>query len=102
MSAWATIAGLALTTFAIRALGPVFFGGRELPGFLAQVVPMLAPALVAALIAVDTLAGPGQSLVLDARCGGLAAAAGALALRAPVLVVVLCAVATTALIRLIT
>jgi branched chain amino acid efflux pump len=101
VSTWGTIAGLALTTFAIRALGPVFFGGRELPGFLAQVVPMLAPALVAALIAVDTLAGPGESLTIDARCAGLAAAAGALALRAPVLVVVFCAAGATALTRLI-
>ena len=62
-----------------------------------QRVALLLPvALLAALISVQTF-GEG----VDARAGGLGAAVIALALRAPFLVVVASAAATTALLRLI-
>jgi hypothetical protein len=61
-------------------------------------VELLAPALLAALIATNTL-GSGRALVIDARLAGLAAAAVALALRAPVLLVVVIAAAVTAILR---
>jgi len=35
-AAWATVAGLAIATAAIKAFGPVVFGGRELPALLAR------------------------------------------------------------------
>ncbi len=102
MTVWATIGGLAAATFLIRAAGPVALGGRELPKFLARIVPMLAPALIAALVAVDTFGGAGRSLSLNARVVGLGAAGIALWLRAPILLVVACAGAATAVARLIT
>ena len=101
MTDWAMIAGLAITTFIIRAIGPLALGGRDLPRVLARVVPMLAPAIIAALIAVDTFGGPGESLTVDARAAGFCAAALALVLRAPILVVVAFAAATTAVVRLL-
>jgi len=55
--------------------------------------------LLASLTIVNTLAS-GQSLVLDARLGALAAAAVALLLRAPFLIVVLAGAGTAALLRL--
>ena len=61
---------------------------------------LLAPALLAALVITQAVAGPG-GLVLDARSLGLAAAVLALLLRAPMLVVIVGAAATTALARLI-
>jgi branched-subunit amino acid transport protein len=96
------IVGLAIATFWTRAIGPVFLGGRELPGVLSRMVPLLAPALVAALIAVDTFGGSGKSLTIDARAAGIAIAALAFYRRAPVLVAVFGAIATTALVRLLT
>jgi branched-subunit amino acid transport protein len=60
---------------------------------------LLPVALLAALIATNTFAS-GDRLVLDARAGGLLAAAVALRLRAPFLVVVAVSSATTALLRL--
>ncbi len=75
------------------------FGGRDLPQLLARIIPLLAPALLAALVVVETFGGRGRSLTLDARAGGLAAAAAALALRTSLVVVVLCAALATALIR---
>lgn len=98
---WVTVGGLALTTFATKAIGPIFFGARELPRSLARVARLLAPALIAGLVAADTFAGSGRSLSIDARAAGLATAAAALALRVNVFVVVLSAVAVTALIRAI-
>jgi branched-subunit amino acid transport protein len=100
-TAWITVAGLAVATAAIKAFGPVVFGGRELPALLARVIPLLAPALLAALVITETFGGPGRSLVFDARAGGLVVAGIALWRRAPLYVVVLAAAAATALLRAI-
>jgi branched-subunit amino acid transport protein len=96
--AWLTVAAVGAGTVAIKALGPVLLGGRTLPARLRGAVELLAPALLAALVAVQTL-GAGRGLVLDARAVGLAAAGIALWRRAPVLAVLLVAAGTTALIR---
>jgi hypothetical protein len=56
-------------------------------------------ALLAALIALQTWT-TGRELVLDARTAGLAAAAVAVVLRAPFIIVVALAALTTALVRL--
>jgi branched-subunit amino acid transport protein len=104
-AAWITVAGLAIGTAAIKAFGPLVFGGRELPTLLARVIPLLAPALLAALVITETFGGSGshpRSLALDARAAGLAVAAVALWLRAPLYVVVVAAAAATALLRAIT
>jgi len=65
----------------------------------ARVADLLTVALLAALVAVQTL-GVGQGVVVDARVPALAVAAGLLLLRAPFLVVVVVAAATAALLRL--
>jgi uncharacterized membrane protein len=97
-AAWLTIVALALITAAIKALGPVLLGARPLPPRLMRVVILLGPAILAALVMVQTFSA-GREIVLDARAGGLAAAAAALALRAPILVTIGVAAAATAGIR---
>jgi branched-subunit amino acid transport protein len=99
---WITVAGLTLATGAIKAFGPLVFGGRELPPLLARVIPLLAPALLAALVVTETTGGHGHTISVDARAAGLVAAAVALWLRAPLAVVVIAAAAVTALLRLVT
>jgi Branched-chain amino acid transport protein (AzlD) len=96
---WITVAGLALGTAAVKAFGPVIFGGRDLHPLAARVIPLLAPALLAALVVIETAAGHGHRVAIDARAGGLVAAGVALALRAPLVVVVVCAAIATALLR---
>ena len=96
---WITVAGLCVTTALIKAFGPLVFGGRGLHPVLARVIPLLAPALLAALVVTETVDGVGRSLVIDARVGGLLAAAVAISRRWPLAVVVLCAAGTTALLR---
>lgn len=76
----------------------MLLGGRPLPPQLAGVVELLAPALLAALVVTQAVAGD-RELVFDARLLGLGAAAVALRLRAPLLVVVVVAAAVAALAR---
>lgn len=98
---WTTIGILAVVGAAIKATGPVLVGGRELPGWAEGVIGLLAPALLTALVTVDTFASE-RSLVVDARAAGLVAAIVAIALRAPLLVVVVGAAAVTAAVRALT
>ena len=95
---WTVVLVVGLATVALKAGGPLLLGGNELPPRLAAVVGLLAPALLAALVAVQILGGD-RELVLDARVVGLAAAVAALLLRAPLLVVVAAAALATALAR---
>ena len=98
--AWISVAIVGVGTIAIKAIGPVALGGRPLPERLTAVIELLAPALLAALVAVQAF-GAERSLVIDERLIGLGAAGIALWLKAPVLVVVLVAAAATALARLL-
>ena len=98
---WVTIGSLALATAGLRLAGPLALGGRPLPARMLNVVELLASALLAALVVVETF-GKGRSLTLDARVLGAAFAALALTRRAPMIVVVLGAALVTALARLLT
>jgi branched-subunit amino acid transport protein len=72
---WITIAVLGVATAAIRASGPVLLGGRELPARLQGVIALLAPALLAALVVVETIGAPaGGALDIDERLVGVGAA----------------------------
>lgn len=95
---WITVAGLAVTTAAIKAAGPLTLGGRPLPGALLDLISLLAPALLAALVATQTF-GDGRGLVIDHRAAGVAAAAAAIALRAPLVVTIVVAALVTAAVR---
>jgi branched-subunit amino acid transport protein len=95
---WIAVVVIGAGTIALKAAGPVLAGGRSLPAAFDSVVPLLAPALLAALVATQTF-GDGRSLVIDERAAGLAAAAVPVLLKAPVLVTVAVAAATTAALR---
>jgi len=71
----------------------------DLP-YIRRLADLIPVALLGALVGVQMLSS-GQSLVADARLFGVGAAVIALFLRAPFLVVVVVAAATTALIRLV-
>lgn len=97
---WFVVALVGAGTVAIKAAGPLLLGGRALPPRLTGVVELLAPAVLAALVAVQTFGG-GPGLVVDERLIGVAAAGIALWRKAALLVVVVVAAATTALARTI-
>jgi uncharacterized membrane protein len=97
---WIMIAALALATAAMKVAGPLSLGGRTLPARALSVVELLASALLAALVVVETF-GKDRSLTLDARALGVAFAAVALTRRAPMAVVVLGAATVAAVARLL-
>ena len=97
---WVAIGVLAVATAALKVAGPLALGGRPLPANVLNVVELLASALLAALVVVETF-GQGRSLVLDARVLGAAFAAVAVWRRAPMIVVVVGAAAVTAIARLL-
>jgi len=100
-AAWTAVLVVGAATIALKAAGPVLAGERELPPSAARVVDLLAPALLAALVATQAFASD-ESLVIDERGAGLLAGAAAVLLRAPLLVVILVAAVTAAGLRAIT
>jgi branched-subunit amino acid transport protein len=68
----ALIAGCALVTYAIKGIGPLALGGRDLPLWFTSVVILLAPALFAALVVTQALAD-GEHLTVGADTVGVAA-----------------------------
>jgi branched chain amino acid efflux pump len=95
---WLVVGLVGAGTIAIKAIGPVLLGGRPLPERLSSVIELLAPALLGALVAVQTF-GNGQALAVDERVFGVAIAAIAIWRKAPLLLVVILATVATALAR---
>ncbi|MEV6317636.1 AzlD domain-containing protein [Streptomyces sp. NPDC051776] len=99
MSVWIAIGATVVGCYAVKLLGlSVPAGALERPR-IKQLAALIPVALLAALIAIQTVGADDRTLVLDARAAGLAGAAVALVLRAPFLVVVAVAVLITAGVR---
>lgn len=96
--AWTVIAVLAVVNFAIKATGPLIAGRRELPHTFQRLIDASVAGLVAALIVTGTFV-TGRELVLDERAGGMVAAVVAILARLPMLLVLVAAAGTTALLR---
>ena len=96
---WAAVLGLSAGAYAFKLVGVV--AGERFAARLAPVTVLLPAALFSALVVVMAMAD-GRSLVVDGRRGGGAFGARAGARRAPFIVVVLVAMASTAGVRLLT
>ena len=96
---WIVIGVVGAVTMVFKASGPVVLGGRELPPRVTSVVEVLAPAMLAALVVTQTVGGD-RELALDERLAGVLVGAVAVRLRAPLVLVMVAAAATAALIRL--
>jgi branched-subunit amino acid transport protein len=99
-SVWVAVLVVGSATVMLKAAGPVLAAGRELPPASAGVLELLAPALLAALVATNAFASD-EALVLDERGAGLAAAGVAVAIKAPLLLVIVVAAVTAGLLRAI-
>ncbi|OEJ24680.1 branched-chain amino acid transporter AzlD [Streptomyces agglomeratus] len=100
MSVWIAIGATAVGCYLVKLIGLLVPAGALERPLVRRLAALLPVALLAALTAQQTFS-TGQQLVLDARGAGLAAAALALVLRAPFLVVVGAAVVVTAGVRAI-
>lgn len=98
MNTWIAIGATALGCYAVKLAGLMVPAGALERPLVRRLAALLPVALLAALTAQQAFAD-GRTLVLDARAAGIAAAAVALVLRAPFLVVVAAAVLVTAGLR---
>ena len=97
---WAVVAAVGIGSAALKAVGPVGVAGRRLPPRVGDLLGLVAPAILAALVVTETFAD-GRSLVLDARVAGLLAGMVAVTLRLPIWAAVLAGGVATAVVRLI-
>ncbi len=97
---WGALLALCGISYALKAIGPVLAGGRELRPAIRRALDLVAVPLLSALILVQTVSD-GHPFVLDARVPALGVAAVLVWRRAPFLVVVLAAAVSAALLRAI-
>jgi branched-subunit amino acid transport protein len=95
---WLLIAGCAVVTFVIKAAGPVALGGRALPGWFDAIVKLLAPALLAALVATHVFADD-DKLAVGANTAGVAMAGLVMLRTRSIIACVVTAAVVTALLR---
>lgn len=98
MSLWLVIIVASLAVLALKLSGylvPPAFLEKPKPS---RVANLLTVALLAALVATQTL-GQGTGIVIDARVPALLVAAGLFALRMPFIIVIVAVAATAAIIR---
>ncbi len=101
MSAWNIVILASVICVALKVAGYLIPPRAFEHPTVARIANLLTVALLAALIAVQTL-GAGQSIQVDARVPAVLVAAGLYALRVPFVVVVIAAAAVAALIRALT
>lgn len=100
MTLWNAVLIASVICLAVKAVGyavPAHWLEAPRP---ARIADLLTVALLAALVAVQTLSA-GQAIVLDARVPAVVVAGVLLAIRAPFLVVVVAAAAVAAVLRLL-
>ncbi|MEV0323146.1 AzlD domain-containing protein [Streptomyces sp. NPDC050658] len=101
MNIWIAIGVTFVGCYLVKLAGLLVPAGALERPLVKRMAALLPVALLAALTAQQAFA-EGRELVLDARAAGLAAAALALLLRAPFLVVIGAAVVVTAGLRALT
>ncbi len=95
---WWLVIGLSVGAYLLKVAGLVVIGARKLPAPLERCLILIPASLLAALVVKDTFSSA-HELVFDSRSAGLAVAVVAAWRKAPLIVVVILAAGTTALIR---
>jgi uncharacterized membrane protein len=101
VSLWVTVLLACLLGYVAKLAGHIVPPSWLAHPTAARISALLPVALLAALVTVQTFTSQGR-LVLDARAAGLVAAAVALLLRAPFLVVVIVGAVVAAALRALT
>lgn len=99
MTLWVAVVVASVASLLIKLAGYLVPESLLAGERTSRVTTLLPVALLAALVVVQTVVGPGGSLVLDARLVAVGVAVVLLLLRANFLVIVLAAGATAALLR---
>lgn len=99
MTLWIAVVVACIASFLIKLAGYLVPERRMTGERTSRVTTLLPVALLAALVVVQTVVGPGGSLVIDARLVAVGVAVVLLLLRANFLVIVLAAGAVAAGLR---
>ncbi len=99
MTLWVAVVVASIASLLIKLAGYLVPESLLAGERTSRVTTLLPVALLAALVVVQTVVGPGGSLVLDARIVAVGVAVVLLLLRTNFLVIVLAAGATAALLR---
>ena len=95
---WTLVFALSAGAFAFKLIGFFLLGRSTLPAVVERCLALIPAALIAALVAKDTFS-VGQTLQIDARFAGVAAATFAVWRKAPFVVVIVIGAGVTALVR---
>lgn len=95
---WILIAALSLVAYLLKMFGFVVVGGRVMPPMVERCLALIPASLLAALVVKDTFT-TARDVVVDARVAGFVVAVLCVWRRAPFIVVVVAAMAATALVR---
>lgn len=99
MRLWLPVFMVIVANWVMKASGPLALGDRQLPPTVVTVTSLMAPVLLAGLIVVD-VGGASWSQFNWQQVVGVGVAGLARISKAPMLLAVLCGIATTALLRL--
>jgi branched-subunit amino acid transport protein len=97
---WTVIGACAVVTFVIKGIGPFALGGRELSPRVITLITLLAPAVLAALVATQAFAD-GDHLAIGADTAGVAVAGVSSWRGGSIVTAVILAAGVTALLRAI-
>jgi branched-subunit amino acid transport protein len=98
---WSVVGLLAIGVYGQRAIGAIAIDTARLDRRWQRVISSLPLAIIAAVVALQTVTSD-RSFVIDARLAGIVVAALCAWRRLPLLVTVLAAAATTAVLRAMT
>ena len=96
---WMLIVALSIVAYVLKLFGFVVVGARSMPPSVERCLMLIPASLLSALVVKDTFT-VAQQVAIDARAAGLAVAVVAVWRKAPFIVVVVAAMAATALVRL--
>ena len=99
MTMWLAVLLACAACFALKFVGYLVPESWVSGGRTSRITTLLPVALLAGLLAVQTLVGSGGSLVIDARVGAIAVAIVLLLLRANFIIVVLAAAVVAGVLR---
>jgi branched-subunit amino acid transport protein len=99
---WITVIVVGAATMLFKSAGPVFLGRRSLPPRVRDVVELLAPVMLTALVVTQTFGGAGETVTVDARVPGVLAGGVAAWRGVPLVLAMVIGALVTALVRLAT
>ena len=98
MNLWLSILAVTMASWVMKASGPLALGDRHLPATGVNIISLMAPVLLTGLLVVE-LAGPGWGEFDWPQLAGVGTAGLTRAVKAPMLLALVCGITVTALIR---